>query len=113
MPRWDWHTAAGPPGSRIPALRTAEEAEPPAPVALPAVGEPMGFAQHIKPLFRDSDRRSMSFAFDLWACDEVRQHAPAILERLRSGTMPCDGAWPRERIDVFEQWMTSAKTSDR
>ncbi|MFZ0387930.1 MAG: hypothetical protein WAL22_19870 [Solirubrobacteraceae bacterium] len=80
MPRWDWHTAAGPPGSRIPALRTAEEAEPPAPVALPAVGEPMGFAQHIKPLFRDSDRRSMSFAFDLWACDEVRQHAPAILD---------------------------------
>jgi hypothetical protein len=29
----------------------------------------------------------------------------AILERLREGTMPCDGAWPPEHIAVFQRWI--------
>jgi len=47
----------------------------------------------------------MTFVFDLWSYDDVRDHADAILARLRNGSMPCDGAWPAERIDVFQRWV--------
>jgi CDGSH-type Zn-finger protein/truncated hemoglobin YjbI len=103
MPHWDWQTAAGPPGSRVSALAPPEEDEEPEP-ALPAAGEPVQFGQHIKPLFRRRDRQSMQFAFDLWSKDDVSQHAEAILGRLQAGTMPCDGPWPQEKIDVFRRW---------
>jgi hypothetical protein len=33
------------------------------------------FARDIQPLFRESDRRSMEFAFDLWDYQVVRTHA--------------------------------------
>jgi CDGSH-type Zn-finger protein/truncated hemoglobin YjbI len=102
MPRWDWHTAAGPPGSRISALAPPQEQE--AAPELPAAGEPVSFERHIKPLFRASDRQSMSFAFDLWSYEDVREHADAILDRIRAGTMPCDGAWPPARIDALQRW---------
>jgi CDGSH-type Zn-finger protein/truncated hemoglobin YjbI len=108
MPHWDWHTAAGPPGSRISALAPPgrdEEPEPP----LPAAGEKVRFEQHIKPLFRRRDRQSMSFAFDLWSHADVSQHADAILGRLQAGTMPCDGPWPTEKIDVFRRWADAGK----
>jgi hypothetical protein len=59
----------------------------------PNAGEPVVFATHIKPLFRDKDRRSMRFKFDLGSYNDVSEHADYILERLRAGTMPCDGAW--------------------
>jgi truncated hemoglobin YjbI len=104
MPHWDWNTAAGPPGSRISALAPPpEEARPE--IELPAEGVPVSFEAHIKPLFRPSDRRSMQFAFDLWSYDDVSAHADAILERLRAGTMPCDGAWPDAQVDVFQRWI--------
>jgi hypothetical protein len=32
-------------------------------------------------------------------------HGPAIAERLADGTMPRDGAWPSERVDVFRRWL--------
>jgi CDGSH-type Zn-finger protein/truncated hemoglobin YjbI len=108
MPRWDWHTAAGPPGSRISALaptRQDEGAGPP----LPSPGETVRYEQHIRPLFRRRDRQSMLFAFDLWSHDDVSRHAAAILDRLQTGTMPCDGPWPQERIDVFRRWADSGK----
>jgi CDGSH-type Zn-finger protein/truncated hemoglobin YjbI len=108
MPRWDWNTAAGPPGSRVSALAPAAE-ESDQPIVLPNPGENVGFDKHIKTLFRRRDRQSMKFAFDLWAYDDVTQNADAILERLRSGTMPCDGAWPDDRIDVFRQWVDTGK----
>ena len=104
MPRWDWSTAAGPPGRRLSAL-AAPAAEPEEPVVLPAADEPVRFEKHVRLLFRARDRDSMRFAFDLWAYDDVREHADAILERLRNGTMPCDGAWPAERVAVFERWV--------
>jgi hypothetical protein len=47
----------------------------------------------------------MKFAFDLWAYDDVTAHADAILERLRNGSMPCDGAWPNDRVEIFQQWV--------
>ncbi len=102
MPRWDWSTAAGPPGSRV-AGGAPDVAEPP--VVLPAAGEPVTYGDHIRTMFRERDRRSMLFAFDLWSRDDTRAHATAIHERLQAGTMPCDGAWPLERIEVFARWI--------
>ena len=61
---------------------------------MPGPDETVSFAAHIKPLFREHDRKSMTFAFDLWSQADVQAHAAGILERLRNGTMPCDGAWP-------------------
>ena len=108
MPHWDWQTAAGPPGSRIPALSSAGQDDEPAP-ALPAAGQTVRFGAHIKPLFRRRDRQSMLFAFDLWSYDDVSQHAEAIFDRLHAGTMPCDGAWPQDKADVFRRWIDGGK----
>ncbi len=104
MPHWDWNTASGPPGSRVSPLAPQED-EPEQPVVLPSAGEPVRFEQHIKPLYREHDRRSMQAAFDLWSCADVRQNARAIHARLANGSMPCDGAWPQERVEVFQRWM--------
>jgi CDGSH-type Zn-finger protein/truncated hemoglobin YjbI len=106
MPHWDWQTSAGPPGSRISALApvTDEQVEP---SVLPAHDEPVRFEKHIKPLFRQRDRQSMKFAFDLWAFDDVKQNAHAILERLQNGSMPCDGAWAPDKVDAFERWVAT------
>ena len=109
MPSWNWATAAGPPGGRISALAPVEEDE--APVVLPATDEPVRFAKHIKPLFRTRDRQSMTFVFDLWSYDDVRTHAEAILTRLSNGSMPCDGAWPAEKVDVFRRWIDTGTTA--
>jgi hypothetical protein len=65
----------------------------------------LSFERHIKGLFRARDRGAMRFAFDLWSVADVRSHARAIQVRLREGTMPCDGAWPAERISIFERWI--------
>ena len=70
-----------------------------------ATDEPISFERQIKPLFRDGDRQSMKWAFDLWSHDDVVRNREAILDRLRAGTMPCDGAWPDEQIAVFQEWV--------
>ncbi len=67
--------------------------------------EPASFGQHIKPLFRERDRQSMKWAFDLWSHDDVARHSEAILGKLRDGTMPCDGAWSDEQIAIFQHWI--------
>jgi hypothetical protein len=67
----------------------------------------LSFATDIKPLFREHDRQSMEKAFDLWSFDDVRAHASDILERVKNGSMPCDGAWPPEQVQVFERWVHS------
>jgi hypothetical protein len=69
------------------------------------IDESISFEQHIKPLFREGDRNSMKWAFDLWSHDDVARNSGAVLERLRNGTMPCDGAWPEERIALFQNWV--------
>jgi hypothetical protein len=76
-------------------------------VTPPAADEPVSFARHIKPLFRSTDRQSMRFAFDLWSYDDVARHADAILARLQAGSMPCDGAWPTEKVEILQRWVTS------
>jgi len=67
--------------------------------------QPIGFEQQIKPLFREGDRQSMKWAFDLWSYDDVARNGDAILERLRDGTMPCDDAWPDEQVALFQRWL--------
>ena len=67
------------------------------------------FEQDIKPLFREKDRSSMTFAFDLWSYDDVSANSAAILGRLESGSMPCDGAWDAARVDTFKQWIDGGK----
>jgi hypothetical protein len=65
------------------------------------------FERDIRPLFREKDRDSMLKRFDLWSYSDVQANQDAILQRLRNGTMPCDGAWPPERVAVFQSWITS------
>jgi len=31
-----------------------------------------------------------------------------ILTRLKEGSMPCDGAWPAEKVEVFQRWTDTA-----
>jgi hypothetical protein len=66
------------------------------------------FAQDIKPLFREEDRDAMEYAFDLWEYNDVRDQADAILERLEDGSMPCDGEWPEEQIELFRRWIAAS-----
>lgn len=63
----------------------------------------------IKPLFREKDRDSMRGRFDLWSYADVQANADAIAERLKNGSMPCDGAWPPERVELFERWVEQGK----
>jgi len=100
--RWSW----GPAGPPSPVLPPASED---ATVVGPQEGEPLSFSAHIKPMFRPRDRQSMSFAFDLGSLDDVAQHADAIVSRLRAGTMPCDGAWPAEKVELFQRWIDAGK----
>ena len=67
----------------------------------------MSFAADIKPLFREEDRASMDFAFDLWSYDDVKANAALILERVEDGTMPCDDAWSQDKIETFRGWIAA------
>ena len=99
-PAWDWGPA-GPP-AETPAQTSAVDDQEAIP--LPGPDETVSFAANIKPLFREHDRQSMEFAFDLWSRDDVQAHAAEILDKLSEGTMPCDGAWPADRVEVFKRW---------
>ena len=66
----------------------------------------MGFETDIKPLFRERDRGSMLRFFDLWSYDDVVAHGQEISERLADGSMPCAGAWPADRVDLFRRWLS-------
>jgi hypothetical protein len=67
-------------------------------------GEP-SYERDIKPLFRETDREEMSFAFDLWDYEDVKENADGILERVASGEMPCDSPWPPDRVSAFRRWV--------
>jgi CDGSH-type Zn-finger protein/truncated hemoglobin YjbI len=102
-PAWDWGPA-GPP-DETPAQTSAVDDQEAIP--LPGSDETVSFEANIKPLFREHDRQSMEFAFDLWSRDDVQAHAAEILEKLSTGIMPCDGAWPADRVEVFKRWTES------
>jgi hypothetical protein len=44
-------------------------------------------------------------AFDLWSHTDVVVHQDPIASQLTNGTMPCDGAWPTDRVAVFQRWI--------
>ena len=46
-----------------------------------------------------------------WSYEDVKAHAPRIVERLRAGTMPCDGAWATEQVDAFQRWIDGGMTA--
>jgi hypothetical protein len=73
--------------------------------------EPVSFEREIKPLFRDRDRGAMKFFVDLWSHDDVARESDEILERLRDGSMPCDGAWDDEKIARFQRWVDGGKAA--
>src|SRR5262249_59563109 len=47
----------------------------------------------------------MRFAFDLWSYQDVSANAAAIFDKVSTGAMPCDGAWPSEQVGLFRRWM--------
>ena len=63
------------------------------------------FARDIRVLFRETDVDEMKFAFDLSKYEDVKSNAEGIYDRLSDGSMPCDGAWPADRLAIFQQWM--------
>jgi hypothetical protein len=67
----------------------------------------VSFGRDIRPMFREKDHDSMLGHIDLWSYSDVQAHQDAILERLRNGTMPCDGAWPPGQVGVFQRWIAS------
>jgi len=69
----------------------------------------ISFEHDIKPLFRAKDRDAMLAAFDLFDYDDVVERADDIVESLRSGQMPCDGAWPGAQVDKLQQWIDTGK----
>jgi hypothetical protein len=69
------------------------------------VDKDVTYGRDIRPLFRDQDVESMSFAFDLSSYEDVRDDAEAIHDRLAGGTMPCDGPWPAEDVARFRAWI--------
>jgi hypothetical protein len=66
---------------------------------------PVNSAADVKPLFREQDRRAMTFMFDLWEYEDVKAHADEILAATEGGDMPCDGAWSPEQVEVVRRWI--------
>jgi CDGSH-type Zn-finger protein/truncated hemoglobin YjbI len=103
IPHW-WWVCNATPSARASALPAAAPEGAPA-VETPAPEEAVSFERHVRGLFRPRDRGSMRSTFDLWSHDDVTTHADAILGRLRDGSMPCDGAWPADRLAVLDRWI--------
>ena len=61
----------------------------------------VGYEHDIRPLFREKDVSSMA----LGSYEDVRANAEKILERVSDGSMPCDGAWPEDRVELFRSWV--------
>ncbi len=60
----------------------------------------------IKSFFRQSDINVMNrFGINLASYDDVKNRAQDIYERLADGSMPCDGAWPADRVATFKEWV--------
>jgi hypothetical protein len=51
----------------------------------------------------------MLAVLDLFDYADVVRHADAIVGSLRSGQMPCDGAWRAAQLDKLQQWIDTGK----
>jgi len=67
----------------------------------------ISYERDIRPLFRPRDVGSMRRFFDLSSLGDVQANADKILERLEGGSMPCDGAWPNDQIELFRSWVAA------
>jgi hypothetical protein len=66
----------------------------------------LSFAKDIRPLFRDTDVDAMKdYKLDLSSYVECKAHAQNIYATVKDGSMPCDGAWPADRVALFKRWM--------
>lgn len=67
----------------------------------------LSFAGDIRPLFRDTpDVKTMKgMGLDLSSYEDVKSKAEGIYARLEDGSMPCDGAWPKDQVAKFKRWM--------
>lgn len=67
----------------------------------------VSFANDIRPLFRPKDINAMKNfgGFDLSLFEDVKANYAAIIERLEAGSMPCDGKWPNESVELFQCWI--------
>jgi len=69
----------------------------------------LGYSKDIRPLFRDEpdvacmDRRGVHLSDAEWMCNAT--HAQRVYDKLSSGEMPPDGAWPPDNVALFKQWM--------
>jgi hypothetical protein len=45
------------------------------------------------------------YGLDLSSYEEVKAQASEIYGRLEDGSMPCDQAWPPDRLALFKRWM--------
>jgi hypothetical protein len=75
----------------------------------PGEGSELSFERDIRPLFRAKDRDAMLSAFDLFEYADVVENADAIVGAVRSGQMPCDGAWPDAQVDALQGWIDAGK----
>ena len=71
----------------------------------------VSYAADIRPLFRQLDIDSMrtKAKLDLASYAAVAAWADPILHKLESGKMPCDGAWPAEKVALFRRWISGGK----
>jgi hypothetical protein len=71
------------------------------------MNRPASFALHIGPLFTADQRACMIRKFDLAKFDDVKAHAPKILQRLQDQSMPADDSnpWPDEWVALFSRWI--------
>ena len=45
------------------------------------------------------------YGLDLSSHADVKTKAQGIYATLLDGSMPCDGAWPADRVALFKKWM--------
>jgi Subtilase family len=67
----------------------------------------VSFQNQIRQLFRVKDISAMRTfgGFDLSKYEDVAKHSASIYSRLLEGSMPCDGAWKQNDIDLFKKWI--------
>jgi hypothetical protein len=57
-------------------------------------------------MFRNSDIETMqNYSLNLSSYNEAKKKIQPIHATLAEGTMPCDGAWPKDRVAALQRWM--------
>jgi hypothetical protein len=67
--------------------------------------KPTSYAADVKPLFTETDQEHMSFMFDLWSYDDVKEHADGIYGAVSDGSMPPGDPWSADQVATFKAWM--------